>query len=149
MSRKWEWDERNPYENAFEESLLSIPGHVVDTVFRKLFEVKLDPKQGEPACVAGRPIYTIRTEGNGDIPPLLIVYSIDEKTSLIRTLWVSRAGSVEEIADELRTMIENAPAEVPPPLRRVLDPVGETTIPREKIREAVEYVIAQRKARGG
>src|SRR5215212_10961483 len=99
MSRKWEWDERNPYENAFEESLLSIPGHVVDTVFRKLLEIKKDPTQGEPSLVAGIPIYTVRTEGNGSVPPLLIVYAIDERSSLIRNMWVSRAGSVDEISD--------------------------------------------------
>jgi len=150
MIRTWQYDERNPYEDAFEESLLNIrsSGPVVDIVMRKLGEIRRNPTQGERATVAGVPIYTVSTEGSGTVPPLMIVYAIDEKRSLIRTLWVSDAGSVESIADDLRTMIENAPAEVPPPLKRILFPVEPTTIPKEKIEGAVERVIERRRARG-
>ena len=147
MSEPWRFDADNPFEETFEESLLSevaSPG-VFDMIRRKLLAIQKDPKANHRIVVRGRVVYVSRTGrvrvSDAEIPSLLIVYSLDEREKLIQRLFVCRASALDSRAAELDDISTSPDRETARTEREAPYPIEHTTIPEETLRRAVERAL--------
>src|SRR5467141_1912687 len=83
MNHAWSFDGNNPYEDAFEDSLLSeisesLLSDVVDLTLRR---IQRNPRIGSPVLIKEEPVYIVKTAetsaASAHVPPLLIAYTLD------------------------------------------------------------------------
>lgn len=146
MSETWVYDGGNPYEDAFEDSLLidASASLMSDVIVRTLLQIREDPRRGTPALIEGETVYIVKTSAittsSGVVPPLLIAYALETKERLIRPILVCRASDADVIGS-LQSAIDNAPARSRAFKRRVLRPAERTSIPKRAIESAVKRVL--------
>jgi hypothetical protein len=148
MTSAWRLDEHNPYEDGFEEALLSelTERHLSDIVLRALHQIARNPLQGEKRMIDGTPVYVVNTRSHPTVggAGLLIAYVVEPDRSLIRPLLLQR--SENELTDEtLRKAIEGSSHSDDQASQRVLFPEEPTRIPAKSIENAVKRVMKRSK----
>jgi hypothetical protein len=152
MGKPWRFDELNPYEDVYEESLLAemspLASEIVQTA---LAEIQEDPVRQDFVDVSGERFYIATTapisEGGITVPPMLIAYTLNSQQLVIRPVLVSRAAEVQShVNQELERAVANAPANVPPFQDRILDPSEDTSLSKQSIEKAVKRVTHRAKA---
>jgi hypothetical protein len=147
----WHFDAGNPYEDAFEESLLrqtheTLLSDVIEQALERIQQTPFDA--GTRTSINGQVVYVIKTvpvtTGNASVPALLIAYVLEPKAHLIRPVLICRAADPSAM-DEIQSVVENAPAAAPVPERRLLWPVDPTSIPEKTIESAVRRVLKRSK----
>jgi len=148
MERPWYFDLGNPFEDIFEESLLSTTqtGLLSDAVRLALRRIQESPFAGTRLDVDGNTVYVAKTSAvtSDRIPSLLIAYTVDAKRRVIQPILVCRPADVVALASVKRA-VRNAPTKVHRPRRRVLSPAERTTIPRRAIEGAVRRALKHTK----
>jgi hypothetical protein len=147
----WHFDAGNPYEDAFEESLLrqtheTLLSDVIGQALERIRQIPFDA--GTPTSINGHVVYVFKTApvtmGNASVHSLLIAYVLEPKAHLIRPVLICHAGD-PNVMNDIQAAIENAPAEAPEPERRLLWPVDPTSIPEKTIESAVRRVLKRSK----
>jgi hypothetical protein len=151
MTVTWRFDAGNPYEDAFEESLLrqtyeTLLSDVIGQALERIQQIPFDA--GTRTSIGGHVVYVLKTaeftKDNASVPALLIAYVLEPKAHLIRPVLICRAADPSALTD-IQSAIENAPAAAPAPERRLLWPVDPTSIPEKTIESAVRRVLKRSK----
>jgi hypothetical protein len=143
-------DDQNPYEDAFEEALLSEAGapNLAEMLAYALDRIRRHPLGAQGRIVDGTYVYIVKTpphsaEG-GRVPGLLIAYVVERDRSLIRPLLVQLSD--DDLTDEtLRRAVEASSQSDEDISQRVLFPAEPTHIPAKSIESAVKRVLKRSK----
>lgn len=145
----WQLDENNPFEDAFEESLLEMTSTpaIMDAALVLLLRAERDPLQGQSLVIDGKTLHVVRTPAVAEqgIPSLQLVYSVDPDQSLVQPVLLTRMTEASVLDAELRSAIAAAVYERPPQ-REILFPSDPTDIPEDQLEMAVRSVVERRKA---
>lgn len=123
----WRFDEQNPYEDSYEESLLPlVTSSFAFTVIQKtLLAVQRNPLAGIPDAVRGKAVYITKTgqfelrtpEGELSVPALLFVCTLRRRERLIQRVFICKAAdhlpnperaTADDVRRALRRAIERA-----------------------------------------
>jgi hypothetical protein len=146
MEKQWLFDAGNPFEDLFEESLLSTTSTAAlsDAVLVVLQRIQKQPLGGSAIDVDGRTVYIAKKAAlrskNATIPSLLIAYTVDTKRRLIRPILVCAPADAKAIVD-VEQAVHNTPAATVKFRRRILSPAERTTIPKGVIKGAVRRAL--------
>lgn len=151
MDPTWQLDAHNPYEDTFEEALLNDPSAplVAEFVMQRLRLLRHQPTAGQPIHVGERSFRVLTTNAfataDRTVPPLVIVYRLDDANRLIQPVFVGRAAQIRSIDKELSALgtpeADNETSE-----REILYPTDPTSIPKKKIEDAVLRAVRRAKA---
>jgi len=153
MDTVWRFDEDNPFEDSFEETLISVVDStaVLSMVRSKCFEIAKNPHASMSEVIGGQRVYLAKTgpvkTRNIDVPPLVILYTLDEERRLIQRLLIYRADRAPLAQEIVEMAINDASRSTPPKEPEILVPYVHTIIPKGRLRRAVIRAMSNAKRR--
>jgi hypothetical protein len=148
MTNDWHFDANNPFENAFEETLLeSLQTVDLTTAVMALLEhIRQMPERGELVRVGDTDVYVVHlpaTVGRkSTTPPLVIAYALDAPRKLVRPLFVGSSEGLEHKSSLPPTLDAPHPSAASRAIRAPLHP---TSIPKERIERAVTRALKRKR----
>jgi len=130
MLTPWRFDKNHPYEDSFEQALMTQADSqpFLEMVKRICVEIQRDPRAHHRGTVLGKFVYIVKSAAvtcpGGHVDPLLVVYTLSEKDHLIQRVFICRAA--EYVDDLQRATMDTIERALRPAIERAIRNAGES-----------------------